>query len=74
MRSRRRFYQSARGKTVHPFITHAMSGLGTTERDYAETCPGATIGEGLAIQGEEAEDARPELIEWLRRIGLSPRR
>lgn len=29
------------GKTVHPFTTHAMSGLGTTQRDYAATCPGA---------------------------------
>lgn len=29
------------GKTIHPFTTHAMSGLGTTERDYAASCPGA---------------------------------
>ena len=29
------------GKTVHPVTTHAMSGLGTTERDYARSCPGA---------------------------------
>jgi hypothetical protein len=58
------------GKTVHPLTTHAMSGLGTTERDYARSCGGATIGEGLAVRGEEAQQARPELAEWLRRIGL----
>jgi len=58
------------GKTVHPFTTYAMSGLGTTERDYAETCAGATLGEGLAVRGEEAHDARPEIAKWLRRIGL----
>ena len=28
------------GKSIHPVTTHAMSGLGTTERDYAESCPG----------------------------------
>ncbi|TCO51120.1 flavodoxin-like protein [Kribbella antiqua] len=42
------------GATVHPFTTYAMSGLGTTERDYARSCPGGTIGEGLAVRGEQA--------------------
>ena len=58
------------GKTVHPFTTYAMSGLGTTERDYARACAGATLADGLAIRGEEAQQARPRLAEWLRRIGL----
>jgi flavodoxin len=58
-----------RGKTVHPVTTHAMSGLGTTERDYAASCPGATIGEGLAVRGEEAGKADAEVRSWLRRIG-----
>ncbi|MEV0386480.1 flavodoxin [Nonomuraea sp. NPDC050643] len=58
-----------RGKTVIPITTHAMSGLGTTERDYAASCPGATIGHGLAVRGEEAAAARPEVDAWLRRIG-----
>ncbi|WP_329577491.1 flavodoxin [Streptomyces sp. NBC_01361] len=59
-----------RGKTVFPFTTHAMSGLGTTERDYAASCPGAAIGEGLAVHGEEAHDAGAEVQSWLRRIGV----
>ncbi|PVE11191.1 flavodoxin [Streptomyces scopuliridis] len=59
-----------RGKTVFPFTTYAMSGLGTTERDYAASCPGATIGEGLAVRGEEVEDAGAAAGAWLRRIGL----
>jgi flavodoxin len=58
------------GKTVHPVTTHAMSGLGTTEGDYARSCPGATIGEGLAVRGEEVRDAGPALEAWLRRTGL----
>ncbi|RLP85380.1 flavodoxin [Micromonospora sp. CV4] len=61
------------GKTVHPLTTHAMSGLGTTERDYAATCPGATLGEGLAVRGEEVADAEPDVTDWLRRIGLLTR-
>jgi len=62
------------GKTVIPFVTYAVSGLGTTVRDYTASCPGATIGEGLAVQGEKVQDADPDVgpaVEsWLRRIGL----
>jgi flavodoxin len=58
------------GKTVHPFTTYAMSGLGTTERDYARSCRGATIGDGLAVRGEEAGDASAAVESWLRDIGL----
>ncbi|MEU3611769.1 flavodoxin [Streptomyces sp. NPDC006872] len=58
-----------RGKTVHPVTTHAMSGLGTTERDYAEVCRGALIGEGIAVRGEEVGKADAEVRSWLRRIG-----
>ncbi|RKR29830.1 flavodoxin [Arthrobacter oryzae] len=58
------------GKSIHPVTTHAMSGLGTTERDYAGSCPGATIGEGLAVRGEEVRDAGPAIESWLRRTGL----
>jgi hypothetical protein len=47
-----------------------MSGLGTTERDYAATCPGAALGEGLAVRGEQAAAAGPAVESWLRRIGL----
>jgi flavodoxin len=61
------------GKTIHPLTTHAMSGLGTTERDYAASCPGATLGEGLAIRGEEVAAAQPAVEAWLRRIGLPTR-
>jgi len=58
------------GKTIYPVTTHAMSGLGTTQRDYAGSCPGAAIGEGLAVRGEEARNARPAIESWLRRSGL----
>lgn len=47
-----------------------MSGLGTAEREYAEWCSGATIGEGLAVRGEEVDEAGDAVESWLRRIGL----
>jgi flavodoxin len=59
-----------RGKTIVPFTTHAMSGLGTTQRDYAASCPDATIGQGLAVRGEQVDNARPAVQAWLRRLGL----
>lgn len=58
------------GKTVIPVVTYAVSGLGTTVRDYTAACPGATIGEGLAVRGEEVQDAGAAVEAWLRRINL----
>jgi flavodoxin len=61
------------GKTIFPFVTYAVSGLGRTVDDYTRLCPRSTIGEGLAVRGEEAADARAEVEAWLRRVGvLSP--
>ena len=58
------------GKTIHPFTTYAMSGIGSTERDYATSCPGSLIGEGLAVRGEEVNEAETEVDAWLQLIGL----
>ncbi len=58
------------GKTIHPVTTYAMSGLGTAVRDYTRSCPGAVIGEGLAVRGEEVQDAEPDVKSWLQRTGL----
>ncbi|MFS8204344.1 flavodoxin (plasmid) [Streptomyces sp. CWNU-52B] len=58
-------------KTVVPFTTHAMSGLGTTARDYAASCRGATFADGLAVQGEEVDQADRDVRTWLQRLGLA---
>ena len=58
------------GKTVHPFVTYAVSGLGSTERDYIASCQGARITPGLAVRGEEAAQHRAEVETWLREAGL----
>jgi flavodoxin len=54
------------GKTVHPFVTYAVSGLGSTQRDYTASCRGARITPGLAVRGEEVAQHRAEVETWLR--------
>ncbi|WP_433611435.1 flavodoxin [Dactylosporangium sp. CA-139114] len=58
------------GKTIYPFMTYAVSGLGATIEEYRRLRPDATIGTGLAIRGEETADARPQAETWLQEIGL----
>jgi flavodoxin len=59
-------------KTIYPFVTYAVSGLGSTERDYAASAPRAIVGEGLAVRGEEVQSAQSQSAaeRWLRRIRL----
>jgi len=59
------------GKTVHPFVTYAVSRMGCVRDDYAEMLPDAIVTEGLAIRGETVRDGRPDLQRWLRSIGLT---
>jgi len=61
------------GRTVFPFTTYAMGGLGRTVEDYTVSCRGAKFGEGLAVRGEEAADSDPAVRSWLQRIGLLAR-
>lgn len=58
------------GKTIFPLVTYAVSGLGTAARDYAAWCPGAALGESLAVRGEEVGEAGAGVEAWLRRVGL----
>jgi flavodoxin len=58
------------GKAIFPFVTYAVSGLGSTIDDYTRLCPRSTIGAGLAVRGEEVADARGDVEAWLRSIGL----
>jgi flavodoxin len=58
------------GKLIHPFVTYAVSGLGSTEETYAELLSTANFGEALAIQGETVAESDADAEAWLRRIGL----
>jgi flavodoxin len=57
-------------KTVYPFVTYAVSDLGSTERVYATSCAGARLVPGLAVRGEEVADHRDDVVTWLREAGL----
>ncbi|MBR3085160.1 MAG: flavodoxin [Kiritimatiellae bacterium] len=47
------------GKTVKPFCTHEGSGLGGSVRAIRGALPAATVTDGLAIQGQTAQNDRP---------------
>jgi flavodoxin len=53
-----------RGRTILPFVTYAVSGMGRVAEEYATLVPAATIGEGLAVRGEDAAQARDEVSTW----------
>ena len=48
------------GKDIHPFCTHAGSGLSGTESKIASTCLGANVGQGLSIAGTTAQNSRDQ--------------
>jgi flavodoxin len=58
------------GKTIYPFTTYALNGLGSVVDEYRAAFGGAKLGEALAIRGEEAEGSRSQADRWLRHIGL----
>lgn len=55
------------GKTIIPFCTHEGSGMGRSERDIANICPGAKILSGLALVGGKVAGADAELKKWLKK-------
>ena len=44
-------------KTVQPFVTYAVSGLGSTQRVYTEACAGADVSAGLAVGAKRSPQA-----------------
>ena len=58
------------GKTVHPFVTYAVSHMGSVMSDYTRLYPAATFSAGLAVQGESATQAGSQVRNWLSSLGL----
>ena len=54
------------GKTILPFCTHEGSGLGQSERDIKQLCPGAKVLRGLAIRGGSVAQAEKAIAAWLK--------
>ena len=59
------------GKTVHPVVTYAVSGVGSPVSDYSESCPGAKIGQALAVRGERVADSGRDIGTWLHETRLA---
>ncbi|MFS2032190.1 MULTISPECIES: flavodoxin [unclassified Curtobacterium] len=55
------------GKRVLPFVTYAVSGAGNTTSTYRPLTPNAaTLGEPLAVRGEDVADAAADVERWIR--------
>jgi hypothetical protein len=59
------------GKTIHPFVTYAVSGMGNAQDDYTRLLTQATVSDGLAVQSEKVRDSLLQVQAWLRRINLA---
>ena len=51
--------QDASTANLRPFCTHEGSGLGGSVRAIRKALPAATVADGLAIQGQTAQNDRP---------------
>lgn len=59
------------GKSVLPFVTYAVSGMGNVERDHREALPDSHVENGLAVRGETAAHADTEVERWLTTMSLT---
>ncbi len=62
------------GKTIAPFITHGGSGLSGTPNKIKQEEPNATVTEGLAVSGSQAESSKSSVQTWLSKNRLILRR
>ncbi len=62
------------GKTLIPFSTHEGSGLSGFDKKLGSAIPGATVGKGLAIRGNDAQNkqdsVRDSVNGWLKDLGF----
>ena len=60
------------GKTLIPFTTHEGSGLGSCAEDVQRAYPQATVRQGLAVRGSDAQDgsANKRVEKWLTELGF----
>ncbi|MGN0240508.1 MAG: flavodoxin [Candidatus Weimeria sp.] len=55
------------GKKVFPVMTHEGSGLAGSVQALKKACKGASVGEGLAIHGADAEGSSDLVESWASR-------
>lgn len=59
------------GKTIIPFSTHDGSGFSNNEQTIKSILTGATVLDGLAVNGNNVSGARESIDEWLHELGMS---
>ena len=52
------------GKKIAPLCTNEGSGLANSEKDIADSCPGAILVPGLSIRGHQAKDSEEAIAAW----------
>lgn len=55
------------GKKIIPFCTNEGSGMGSSERDLAKVCKGATIARGLSVHGAETAQSERKIADWAKK-------
>ncbi|MDR1864355.1 MAG: NAD(P)H-dependent oxidoreductase [Bacteroidales bacterium] len=58
------------GKKIAPFCTHGGSGVAQSRSDISRLCPNSTLLESLAVSGSTAGNAKDNVTNWLRKIGI----
>ncbi len=58
------------GKSIAPFCTHGGSGTAQSVSDIRSVCSDVTILKSLAVYGNRAGNARGEIEQWLKQIGI----
>ena len=62
------------GKTLIPFATHEGSGLSGFDKNLQAACAGAEVGKGLAVRGNDCQNAQEKVKEnvnsWLSELGF----
>ena len=53
------------GKIIKPFCTHEGGGMGRSERDLKQVCPGAQIVSGLPVQGSRIKQELSAIADWV---------
>ena len=59
------------GKTLIPFCTSGGSGFGRSLDNLAVSAPGASILDGLHVQGEDVENSAGEIADWIGGLELN---
>ena len=56
------------GKTIIPFCTHGGSHFGQSLSDIRALCPQSTVLDGLAVWGNDADNAHHEVTQWMQTV------